>query len=74
MYADFNVRCALGGVSSDVVFAGTQGTFPALDQINIQIPASLRGRGTVDVNLTVDSQNANTVTIRCSVNRRTAAA
>jgi len=58
-----NVTCTIGGVSTPVLFAGAQGTFPALDQVNVQIPASLKGRGTVDINLTVDSLSANTVTI-----------
>ncbi len=31
--------------------------------INLQIPASLRGRGVVQIVLTVDGQTANTVSI-----------
>jgi len=44
-----------------VVFAGPQGQFTGLDQINVQLPASLAGKGEVDVVLTVDGVVANTV-------------
>ncbi|MBZ5622968.1 MAG: beta-propeller fold lactonase family protein [Acidobacteriia bacterium] len=59
-----NVRCTIGGVDEPVLFAGAQGDFPALDQVNAQVPASLRGRGTVSIVVTVDGQSSNPVTIR----------
>ena len=46
-----------------VAFVGAQGEFVGLDQLNVQIPTSLRGRGTVPVVVTVDGQTTNTVTI-----------
>ncbi|MFN0165083.1 MAG: beta-propeller fold lactonase family protein [Bryobacteraceae bacterium] len=58
-----NVRCTIGGVETPVLFAGAQGSFPALDQVNVQVPASLAGRGEVTIALTVDGQSANAVTI-----------
>ena len=58
-----NVRAAIGGVDSPALFAGAQGVFPALDQVNIQVPDSLRGRGTVSIVLTVDGQSTNPVTV-----------
>lgn len=58
-----NVKASIGGVDAPVLFAGDQGSFVGLDQVNIQIPASLRGRGDVNVVLTVDGQAANTVTL-----------
>ena len=58
-----NVRAAIGGVDSPALFAGAQGVFPALDQVNIQVPDSLRGRGNVSIVLTVDGQSTNPVTV-----------
>jgi uncharacterized protein (TIGR03437 family) len=58
-----NIRATIGGVDAPVAFAGAQGEFAGLDQINIQIPASLRGRGGVPVVVTVDGQTTNNVTI-----------
>jgi len=58
-----NVSCAIGGVSGPVLYAGPQMSFDGLDQVNVQIPTSLRGRGEVDVVLMVDGQRSNTVKI-----------
>jgi uncharacterized protein (TIGR03437 family) len=58
-----NVSCTIGGASAPVLFAGPQGTFVGLDQINVQIPGSLRGRGEVNLILTVDGQASNAVTL-----------
>jgi uncharacterized protein (TIGR03437 family) len=58
-----NVHATIGGVDAPVTFAGAQGQFVGLDQINVQIPASVRGRGDVPVVLSVDGQTSNTVTI-----------
>lgn len=53
----------IGGAVSEVLFAGAAEGFVGLDQCNIRIPASLRGRGEVNVGLTVNGKPANTVTI-----------
>lgn len=53
----------IGGTSAVVSYAGAQGTYVGLDQVNIAIPRSLASRGNVDVVLSVDGQSANTVTI-----------
>jgi uncharacterized protein (TIGR03437 family) len=58
-----NVRCTIGGVSAPVLYAGPQNTFAGLDQVNVQLPAELAGRGEVDVTLWVDGQLSNTVTV-----------
>ena len=58
-----NVTCTIGGVTSTVTFAGDQGSFPALDQVNVQVPASLKGRGTAQIVVTVDGQNTNPVNV-----------
>src|SRR5438477_270657 len=58
-----NVTVSIGGVEAPVLFAGAQGGFVGLDQVNVQVPTSLRGRGSVNIVLTVDGKTANTVTI-----------
>ncbi len=57
------VTATIGGVDAPVSFAGLQGDFVGLDQINVGIPRSLIGRGQVDVILTVDGKTSNTVKI-----------
>ncbi len=44
-------------------YAGPQGTFAGQDQINVQLPKTLRGAGIVDVSLLVDGQATNAVKI-----------
>jgi uncharacterized protein (TIGR03437 family) len=56
-----NVKATIGGIDAEVLFAGPAGGFVGLDQININIPRSLAGRGMVDVVLTVDGKIANTI-------------
>ncbi|MBS1812225.1 MAG: hypothetical protein JST84_28935 [Acidobacteria bacterium] len=56
-----NVSATIGGVTTRVLFAGSQGAFVGLDQVNLQVPRSLAGRGEVAVELLVDGQIANTV-------------
>jgi uncharacterized protein (TIGR03437 family) len=58
-----NVTCTVGGVSVPVLYAGAQGEYAGLDQVNVQLPGSLRGLGEADLMLTVDGQAANTVRI-----------
>ncbi len=58
-----NVHATIGGVESPVLFAGAQPQFAGLDQINVAIPASLRGRGEVTVVFNIDGQTSNSVTI-----------
>jgi len=58
-----NVRATIGGVDAPVLFAGAQGQFTGLDQLNVQIPLTLRGRGDAPVVFTIDGQSSNTVTV-----------
>lgn len=58
-----NVTAAIGTTNAPVLFAGAQGGFVGLDQVNVQIPRSLIGSGVVNVVLTVDGQPSNAVTI-----------
>jgi uncharacterized protein (TIGR03437 family) len=57
------VVATLGGTATPVSFAGAQGGFVGLDQINIEILRSLIGRGEVDVVVGVDGRMANTVRV-----------
>jgi uncharacterized protein (TIGR03437 family) len=58
-----NVVASVGGVSVPAAFAGAQGEFAGLDQVNLQLPASLRGRGEVSITITADGQASNTVIV-----------
>jgi uncharacterized protein (TIGR03437 family) len=58
-----NVSVRIGGVDAEVTYAGAQGGFVGLDQVNVRLPRLLAGRGEVDVELTVDGKPANTVKI-----------
>jgi len=49
----------IGGEYAEVSFAGAQGAFGGLDQVNVRVPRSLAGRGEVDVLLMVEAQMAN---------------
>ncbi len=55
--------CRVVGRDVEVVYAGAQGAFPGLDQVNVLLPASLRGSGVATVELTVDGVAANAVTV-----------
>lgn len=57
------VTCSIGGANAEVLYAGAQGIFQGLDQINVRMPRSLIGRGEVDVLLIVDGKATNSVRI-----------
>ena len=58
-----SVTVSIGGTPVPVTYAGAQGGFAGLDQINASLSGSLRGKGEVDLVLTVDGLAANTVRI-----------
>ncbi|MBX3280333.1 MAG: hypothetical protein KF868_20235 [Acidobacteria bacterium] len=58
-----DVRVTIGGVDCEVLYAGPQGDFIGLDQINVRLQRALAGRGEVDVVLTVGAAAANTVRV-----------
>jgi uncharacterized protein (TIGR03437 family) len=62
-HASGTPSCTIGGKPAGVVYAGAQGSFVGLDQVNVLLPATLRGAGTVNLTLMVDGVTANTVTI-----------
>jgi uncharacterized protein (TIGR03437 family) len=58
-----NVSATAGGQTARVDYAGQQGTYVGLDQLNLVLPRSLRGQGTVSIALTVDGKTANALNI-----------
>jgi uncharacterized protein (TIGR03437 family) len=59
------VTCSINGVEMPVAFAGAQGGFAGLDQINVgPLPRSLAGRGIVELMLVVDGKPANVVELQ----------
>jgi uncharacterized protein (TIGR03437 family) len=57
------VTATIGGTAAEVQYAGPQGDYVGLDQVNVRVPRSLAGRGDVDIVLTVDGKTANVVTV-----------
>ena len=53
------VTTTIGGRNIPVLYAGPQGTFVGLDQMNLEIPRSLVGAGLVNLQVTVDGKVAN---------------
>ena len=53
----------IGDLEAPISFAGAHGDLVGVDQINVELPKALRGRGEVGINLVVDGFNANTVTV-----------
>lgn len=56
-------QATIGGLSAPVLYSGAQGAFPGLDQINLEIPARLAGKGAVPIQVTAGGIAANPVTI-----------
>ena len=56
-----SVTCTVGGLPAQVVFAGAQSTYPGLDQVNIALPAALKGAGTVNVVVSAGGISSNPV-------------
>ena len=58
-----SVSVKIGDVNVDALYAGPQGSFVGLDQLNVSLPRSLAGGGEVDVNVTVDGVAANNMKV-----------
>ncbi|MGH9852991.1 MAG: SBBP repeat-containing protein, partial [Blastocatellia bacterium] len=54
-----SVTASVGAENAEVLFAGPQGDFVGLDQINLRVPRGLAGRGQVEIRLTVEGQTTN---------------
>jgi uncharacterized protein (TIGR03437 family) len=57
------VKVSVGGVAVPVLSSGPQSQFAGLDQVNVELPASLAGKGEAPVQLLADGLTANTVFI-----------
>lgn len=57
------VRAVVGGETASVFYAGAQGSFPGLDQVNILLSRTLAGKGEVDLALDIDGVRANTLKV-----------
>ena len=53
----------IGGTDAAIAYAGAQGTFAGLDQMNVELPRSLAGKGEVAVVFSADGKPANAVTL-----------
>lgn len=53
----------IGGITVPIEFAGAQGVYVGLDQINIRLPRELSGRREVEVTLEVEGMIANIVRV-----------
>jgi uncharacterized protein (TIGR03437 family) len=53
----------IGGIPSMPVYAGPQNQYPGLDQMNVQVPAGLAGKGEVNVVVMVEGRAANSVRV-----------
>ncbi|MEK7829485.1 MAG: M36 family metallopeptidase [Acidobacteriota bacterium] len=61
-----SVTVTIDGRAANVLYAGAQGSFAGLDQINVEFPTALAGQGArrVEVVVTVGGVTANRVTIQ----------
>ncbi len=57
------VKARIGGVECEVLYAGAQGQYAGLDQLNVRIPSALRGRGELTVELEIDGRLTNPVNL-----------
>jgi uncharacterized protein (TIGR03437 family) len=58
------MKITIGGIDIDPLYFGPQGSLEGTDQVNLQIPQSLAGKGDVDLVLTLDGKTSNTVKLR----------
>ena len=57
--AQANVAVKIGNINAPVSFAGAQGGFAGLDQVNVALPSTLKGKGQLVVTVTVNGQATN---------------
>ena len=57
--AQANVSVRIGNIDAPVIYAGAQGEYAGLDQVDATLPTTLIGRGQLVVTLTVNGQAAN---------------
>jgi uncharacterized protein (TIGR03437 family) len=59
--AGSNVTCSINKTAMQVTYAGSQGVFDGLDQVNILLPLSLQGSGAVPLTITAAGRVSNQV-------------
>jgi len=57
------VRVFVGGLEAKVHYAGPQGQFVGLEQINFELPSNVANHGTLPVMVKIDDQPTNSVTV-----------
>ncbi len=57
------VTAAISGAAATVMYAGQQGAYPGLDQVNLQLPKALQASGALNVVVSAEGQPANGVLI-----------
>ena len=57
------VQATIGGLDATVLYAGPQGVYPGVDQINVVIPQSLAGAGNVPIVVSAGGVTSNTVNV-----------
>jgi len=58
-----SVTASIGGQPVQVLYAGPQGQYAGLDQVNVSLPRSLAGKGVTEVILSAGGVQANTVIV-----------
>jgi uncharacterized protein (TIGR03437 family) len=58
-----NVSAKIAGVDAEVLYAGPQGYFVGVDQVNVRVPRAALVNGEVDLVVSVDGKKANTVRV-----------
>jgi uncharacterized protein (TIGR03437 family) len=59
------VSAKVEGIDAEVMYAGPQGDFVGLDQINLKLSQGLAGKGDVEIALIVEGKQANV--LRCNI-------
>lgn len=57
------VTVTIGGIKVSPTYAGPQNQTPGLDQVNVPLPLTLRGKGLVDITVTADGVASNVVQV-----------
>jgi uncharacterized protein (TIGR03437 family) len=57
------VQATIGGLDATVLYAGPEGVYPGVDQVNVIIPQSLAGAGNVPVVVTAGGVMSNAVNV-----------
>jgi uncharacterized protein (TIGR03437 family) len=57
------ITFSMNGQNVPTLYTGAHGQFPGLDQINVEIPASLKGAGEISLRMTADGVASNVVTV-----------